>query len=112
MLDGETEMQADVMAQKRRRRFQSGENQQPEWDGDESLDPGPRRDARGQAGDSRADAEADKKGQGEDEPRGFAEVEGGTPVAEGDGLRELAGWEGAERLYRAAEEKCARSVTD
>jgi hypothetical protein len=71
------------------------------------LQPGLGGDARGQASDSYADAEADEKGQGEDEPRGFAEVESGARVTEGDGLRELAGWEGAERLDRAAEEKCA-----
>jgi hypothetical protein len=107
MLDGEAELQADVVAQEGRRQFQSSEDQQPEWDGNEALQPGSRRDARGQASDSCADAEADEKGQGEDEPRGFAEVESGAPVTEGDGLGELVGRECAERLYRAAEEECA-----
>jgi len=85
------------------------EEERPEGNDEEALEPGVVAGACGEAMDCSASTQADQNPKCEDDPGGATEVEGGAAVAESDGLGKFAGRERAEGMGGGGEQQGKRS---
>ena len=87
-------MQADVVVVKVERQAEQGGEQKELEEEDEALGPAVFAQVDGDVAHACGDAPLEDEPEGEDGPEGFAEVERGAGVLEGDGFGEGVGGEG------------------